>query len=255
MKLFFREYGQKGNPPIIVLHGLFGSSDNWMPQAKLLSSSYHVFVIDLINHGQSPHSNDFNYVAMAADLNEFVDDQGLSDAVILGHSMGGKVAMNFALAQPQKLSRLIVVDIAPRAYNLEHYGIADGLFALNIDSLSSRQEADQALSEYVPEIDVRQFLLKNLTRKPEGGFSWKINLPVIRQQLGNIGFDLQYPGKFEKPTLFIRGRKSEYVKDSDFARIKEVFPNSKVETMETGHWVQAEKPKEFVDLVERWLGK
>jgi pimeloyl-ACP methyl ester carboxylesterase len=127
------------------------------------------------------------------------------------------------------------------------------LFALNIDTLSSRQEADQALSEYVPEADVRQFLLKNLQRKPEGGFSWKINLPVVREQLSNIGFDLQYPGKFEKPTLFIRGRRSDYVRDSDLTRIKEVFPNSKVETMETGHWVQAEKPKEFVELISGWL--
>ena len=169
--------------------------------------------------------------------------------------MGGKVVMNFALAHPEKLSKLIVVDIAPRAYNLEHYAIADGLFALDIEKLSSRQEADRALSQYVPEADVRQFLLKNLQRKPEGGFSWKINLPVIRQQLSNIGFDLQYQGTFEKPTLFIRGRRSEYVRESDFQRIKEVFPNSKVETMETGHWVQAEKPQEFVDVLTTWLSE
>jgi esterase len=253
MKLFFREYGQKGNPPIIVLHGLFGSSDNWMPQGKLLSPSYHVFVVDLINHGQSPHTDDFNYISMANDLNEFVDEHQISNAVVLGHSMGGKVVMNFALAHPDKLSKLIVVDIAPRAYNLEHYAIADGLFALKPDSLTSRQEADEALAEYVSEPDVRQFLLKNLQRKPEGGFSWKINLPVIREQLANIGFDLQYPGKFQKPTLFIRGRRSDYVRDSDFQHIKEVFPNSKVETMETGHWVQAEKPAEFVKVVEKWL--
>jgi esterase len=253
MKLFFREYGEVGNPPMIILHGLFGSSDNWMPQAKLLSPSYRVFAVDQLNHGQSPHTHAFDYQSMVSDLHEFIADHGLKDPIILGHSMGGKTAMNFALAHPDKVSKLIVVDIAPKAYDLEHYTIVDGLNALKIDALPSRNDADAALAEYVPEPDVRQFLLKNLQRKPEGGFTWKINLPVITEKLGNIGLDLQYPGSFDKPALFVRGRKSSYVKDSDFDHIKQVFPNSTIETMETGHWVQAEKPQEFVSLVRAWL--
>jgi pimeloyl-ACP methyl ester carboxylesterase len=128
-----------------------------------------------------------------------------------------------------------------------------GLNAIAIDTLASRNEADEALAAYVPEVDVRQFLLKNLQRKAEGGFSWKINLPLITQQLANIGVDLQYTGKFDKPTLFIRGRRSNYVRDNDLDRIKEVFPQASLETMETGHWVQAERPQEFVDLVMNWL--
>jgi pimeloyl-ACP methyl ester carboxylesterase len=126
---------------------------------------------------------------------------------------------------------------------------------MNLAEISSRNEADTQLAQYVPEPDVRQFLLKNLQRKAEGGFSWKINLPVISKNLPNIGVDLLYPGTFDKPTLFIRGRRSRYVPDSDWARIQEVFPNAILETMETGHWVQAEKPQEFVDIVKRWLDK
>jgi esterase len=253
MKLFSRVLG-KGEP-ILVLHGLFGSSDNWLTQAKLLSNDYKVYSLDLRNHGQSPHSDEFDYVEMAKDLAEFVDANELHDPVIIGHSMGGKAAMNFALAHPEKLSKLIVVDIAPKAYNLEHYTIAEGLKAIPVDRVTSRSEADEILAQHVPEPDVRQFLLKNLQRKSEGGFSWKINLPVITDKLANIGLDLQFPGRFEKPTLFVRGLKSNYIRDSDWDRIIEVFPNAELESLDTGHWVQAEKPEEFSELVTRWINK
>ncbi|MBL0741943.1 alpha/beta fold hydrolase [Chryseolinea lacunae] len=251
MQLFFREYGE--GSPLIILHGLFGSSDNWLTQAKLLSPSYKVYTVDLRDHGQSPHSDAFNYPSMVADLAEFIDAQNIKNPVILGHSMGGKVAMNFALTHPDKLDKLIVVDISPRRYDLEHYVIVKGLNAIPIGTLASRNEADTLLSEYVPEPDVRQFLLKNLQRKAEGGFTWKINLPLISEQLSNIGVDLHVQGTFEKPTLFIRGRFSKYIPDSDWEKITSVFPNARLETMETGHWVQAEKPQEFVDVVTRWL--
>ena len=253
MKLFSRVLGR--GEPILVLHGLFGSSDNWLTQAKLLSNDYKVYSLDLRNHGQSPHSDEFDYVAMAKDLAEFVDANELHDPVIIGHSMGGKAAMNFALAHPEKLSKLIVVDIAPKAYNLEHYTIAEGLKAIPVDKVTSRSDADEILAQHVPEPDVRQFLLKNLQRKSEGGFSWKINLPVITDKLANIGLDLQFPGRFEKPTLFVRGLKSNYIRDSDWDRIIEVFPNAELESLDTGHWVQAEKPEEFSELVTRWINK
>lgn len=251
MKLFYREYGH--GQPVIIMHGIFGSSDNWLTQAKLLSPHYHVYTIDLRNHGQSPHSDEFSYPVMVEDLREFVDEHGLRDAIILGHSMGGKVAMNFALAYPDKLQKLIVVDIAPKPYNLEHYVILDGLKAIPIETVASRNEADEVLATYVPEPDVRQFLLKNLQRKTEGGFTWKLNLPVIDKNLSNIGLDLQYPGKFEKPTLFIRGGRSKYITDADMKRIREVFPKAELATLDTGHWVQAEKPQEFVGEVMNWL--
>jgi len=251
MKLFYREVGE--GQPIVILHGVFGSADNWLTQARMLSSKYRVFTLDLRNHGQSPHSDDFDYRFMVSDLKEFIDDHQLAEPVIIGHSMGGKVAMNFALAHPDLLTKLIVVDIAPKPYDLEHYVILDGLKAIPIDSITSRGEADAALAPFVPEPDVRQFLLKNLQRKPEGGFSWKINLPVIDKNMPKVGYDLQYGGVFEKPTIFIRGARSRYIQEDDMRRIRQVFPQATLETLDTGHWVQAEKPKEFVELVERWL--
>lgn len=253
MKLFFREYGQ--GKPLIILHGLFGSSDNWLTQAKLFADTFKVYTVDLRNHGLSPHSDLFDYPSMVSDLEEFVDDHNIIAPVFIGHSMGGKTAMNFAVAHPGKIDKLIVVDISPRAYDLEHYTILDGLNAIPLETITSRNEADEILSRYVSESDVRQFLLKNLQRKPAGGFSWKINLPVLTRKLSNIGLDLQVEGTFTKPTLFIRGARSNYVLDSDWSRISTLFPEAILETMDTGHWVQAEKPKEFVDLVIQWLGR
>jgi esterase len=253
MKLFFRELGE--GEPVVILHGLFGSSDNWLTQAKLFAPHYRVLSVDLRNHGQSPHSDDFDYPSMVSDIHEFIQDQTITDPIIIGHSMGGKTAMNFALAYPDKVSKLIVVDIAPRSYNLEHYTIVEGLKAIPLDQLTSRNEADDILSQHLAEADVRQFLLKNLQRKSTGGFSWKINLPVIANKLSNIGLDLQFQGQLKKPTLFIRGARSKYVRDEDWKRVIEIFPEAELETMDTGHWVQAEKPQEFADVVMKWLSK
>lgn len=252
VKLFFREYGN--GQPIVILHGLFGSSDNWLTQAKLLTEvGYKVITVDLRNHGLSPHDDEFDYQSMVNDLEALFDLLSLDNPTLIGHSMGGKAAMNFALAHPDKIARLIIVDIAPRYYDLEHYVIADGLAAIPIGTLKSRNDADEVLKEYVSDSGTRQFLLKNLQRKPEGGFSWKINLAVIREKLKNVGADLIFEGTFDKPVLFIRGANSSYVLDSDFERIQEYFPFAKLETLDAGHWVQAEKPKEFVDSVTKWL--
>jgi len=251
MKLFYRESGQ--GQPIILLHGIFGSSDNWFTQSKLLSHDFHTYSLDLRNHGQSHHDEVFDYPSMAADVLEFIETNQLQDPVLIGHSMGGKVAMNFAIAYPDKLQKLIVVDIAPRPYNMENYIILDGLKAISINNITSRAEADEVLSHFVEEPDVRQFLLKNLQRKAEGGFKWKLNLPIIADNIKKIGLDLQYEGKFEKPTLFVRGSKSNYVRDRDLEHIREVFPAAEFQTLDAGHWVPAEKPKEFVNLVKDWL--
>ena len=253
MKLFSREHGQ--GEPIVVLHGLFGSSDNWLTQAKLFFFFFRVITVDLRNHGQSPHDERFDYESMVEDLQEFFDDHGLAKATLIGHSMGGKAAMNFALAHPDEVGKLIVVDIAPRIYDLEHYVIADGLAAIPVAELSSRKEAETILGEYVSDLGTRQFLLKNLQRNPNGGFTWKMNLKVIREKLGNVGEDLIYQGTFAAPVLFVRGNRSSYVLDTDIPHIREIFPLVEVQTMDTGHWVQAEKPEEFVDIVTEWLSR
>lgn len=251
MKLFHRELGE--GQPLVLLHGIFGSSDNWLTQARMLSAHFRTYAVDLRNHGHSPHADTFDYPVMAADVLEFIETHHIADPVIIGHSMGGKVAMNLAVAHPEKLQKLIVVDIAPKAYSMAHYVILEGLQAIPITEITSRNEADDALARFVDEADVRQFLLKNLQRKPEGGFKWKLNLAAIADNIHKIGLDLQFEGKFEKQTLFVRGARSNYVKDEDFDRIREVFPAAEMVTLDTGHWLPAEKPTEFVALIEKWI--
>jgi esterase len=251
MKLFYREFG-KGQP-FIILHGLLGSSDNWLPQAKMLAEHYHVWVVDQRNHGQSPHSNAFDYKALSDDIGAFIKEHNLEKPIILGHSMGGKAAMNFALAHPDKLDKLIVVDIAPKAYDVRHDHILEGLKAIPIDSIQSRTEADEALANHIEHPAVRQFLLKNLMRKPEGGFGWKMNLPVLDKNLEHIGAGLIFKGTFEKKTLFIRGLKSDYIVDGDREAIRKFFPDNNLVSLNTGHWVQAENPAAFVETVLTFL--
>lgn len=251
MKLFYREYGQ--GQSLIILHGLMGSSDNWLPQAKMLGEHYHVWVVDQRNHGQSPHSDDFNYTVLSNDISNFIQEHNIANPVIIGHSMGGKAAMNFALAHPGKLDKLIVVDIAPKAYDVRHDHIVEGLKAVPIDSIQSRQQANDSLAQHISSEAVRQFLLKNLMRKPEGGFGWRINLPVIDKNLEVISGGLVFQGVFEKKTLFIRGAKSDYILDEDRESIKKFFPTSTIVTMDAGHWVQAEKPEEFVQVILSFL--
>jgi len=253
MDLFYRSIGV--GQPIIILHGLMGSSDNWLTQSKMLADHFLVYMVDQRNHGRSSHNQAFDYKTLTEDLKRFIDKHNIVKPIIIGHSMGGKTAMNFAVRYPECIDTLIVVDIAPKAYPVHHDSIIDGLNAVPIDTLQSREEADRILSSYVSEMDVRQFLLKNLSRKPEGGFTWKINLPVIDDSLEKISEGMQYEGTFNGPTLFVRGSKSNYVKDEDRQVIKSLFPDSTLVTMDTGHWVQAEKPREFVEIVKNFLAK
>lgn len=251
MTLFFRELGNK-KQPLIILHGLFGSSDNWMTQAKMLAEHFHVYLPDQRNHGQSGHSAEMNYHVLADDLHEFIVSNSISAPVLLGHSMGGKAAMFFALKHPELVSKLIVVDMAPRKYPIHHRKILDGLKAIPLPDLQSRNHADDLLSAHEPDASVRQFLLKNLQRKPEGGFMWKINLPVLDSQIEHLG-EAVPAGKFDKPALFIKGKHSNYVSTEDEVMIRSIFPQAEIITMDTGHWVQAEKPQEFVDHVLNYL--
>ncbi len=252
MKLHFRELGQGNAQPLVMLHGIFGSADNWLTSSRMLSERFHTYAVDLRNHGQSPHGDAFDYPVMVQDVIEFIEDNGIANPVVIGHSMGGKVAMNLAVGHPDKLQKVIVVDIAPKPYNMEDYVFLKGLNAINIDEVASRQEADEVLAKYVDEVDVRQFLLKNLQRQPDGGFKWKLNLPSMTANILNIGLPLQFEGKFEKPALFIRGSRSNYIKDHDFDRIRKIFPAAQFETLDAGHWVPAERPKEFVEVVTRF---
>jgi len=246
MKLFYRKTGH--GPLIIILHGLFGSSDNWMSIAKKLSTTYSVILPDLRNHGQSPHEELFTYDAMVDDLKELVETEDLGNFILAGHSMGGKVAMQYAVQYPGNVQKLIVVDIAPKDYPVHHQLILEGLCALPIDQIKSRNEADALLSNQVPDAGVRQFLLKNLKRK-EDGFSWKMNLEVIEDNIDQVGVGLDQSVVSYVPALFIRGANSNYILDEDRVGIFRHFPKASIEDVAgASHWVHAEKPDDVVNL-------
>lgn len=252
MEMNFKKLGE--GSPIIILHGLFGSSDNWLSIGKVLAENHTVYLPDLRNHGDSFHSDTFTYEAMAGDLKQFIEQQQIEQPVLVGHSMGGKVAMKFAVNHPDLLEKLVVVDIAPRAYPPHHGTILDGLKSIDLDKIGSRNEADKALAESVPELGVRQFLLKNLTRGKDKQFVWKLNLSVIDEQIENVGEGLEDKLAMSKPTLFIRGGKSNYIKNEDNIAIVSFFPNSEVKTIEeAGHWIHAEQPEAFVDIVRDFI--
>jgi len=252
MELFFRKLGQ--GPPLIILHGLFGSSDNWHSLSKVFAERHTVYVVDQRNHGQSPHDAIHTYEALASDLNEFIDGHQIKNPTLIGHSMGGKVAMNFAIKFPGKIARLIVVDITPKAYPVHHDDILKGLNALPLGQLASRGQADEMLMPFVPEPAVRQFLLKNLARDKNQNFEWRINLPVLEKHIHDMGAALRYEGRFEGPTLFIVGSKSNYFEKGDERTIKGYFPKAEITTLDTGHWVQAENPQGFAQAVFDFIG-
>jgi esterase len=254
MKLHFRELG--AGKPLIILHGLFGFLDNWQTLAKYFAQHYRVYLVDLRNHGRSPHSADFNYQVMAADLLEFLDEHQLQAPAIMGHSMGGKVAMHFALAHADRLSQLIVVDMAPKSYPPHHQDILAGLKAVDLQAVSTRGEVDEVLARHIPEEGVRQFLAKNLYRQEDNSFAWRMNLPVIEEKIEEVGQETTAGAPFTKPALFIRGANSRYIKpEQDLALIQKLFPAATLETIaDAGHWVHAEKPRELFDLVVRFLG-
>jgi esterase len=252
MKLNFKKLGE--GKPVIIMHGVFGSLDNWFTVGKKLAENFKVYLLDLRNHGDSFYDNEFTYEAMANDLVNFIESEHVDNPIIIGHSMGGKVAMKFAVNFPQLFEKLIVVDIAPRAYPPHHQQILKGLQSIDLKSLRSRKDADDQLSEYIPDLGVRQFLLKNLTRDSENNFKWKINLPVIAEKIENIGEGLEDRMASDKPTLFIRGENSDYISNDDSISIISFFPNSEIKTVKNaGHWVHAENPEELIRLVEEFI--
>ncbi len=252
--LHYLDQGQ--GRPLVILHGLFGTLDNWQSLARRWSSSeagLRVISVDLRNHGRSFHAPEHTYALMAQDLLALFDHLQLGpDTTLMGHSMGGKTAMRFALDHPERLARLIVVDIAPRFSDMEHQDdILAGLQSVDFTTCTNRQDADTALAKYVPNLGTRQFLLKNLYRTEDNTYAWRINLPVLAAQLADIGEAITGP-PFLKPALFIRGGKSNYITAEDkLTGIPALFPNSQVATVvDAGHWVHAEKPAEVFEMVK-----
>lgn len=254
MKLNFRQLGEQG-APIIILHGLLGASDNWQTLGREWSRSNRIFLLDLRNHGHSPHDAKIDFETMTEDVYEFMNDQNLPPVILLGHSMGGKVAMTLALKYPQSVQKLIVVDIAPRAYqNPDFIQVLENLRGVDLSTILSRQDADAKLAETIPASGLRHFLLKNLARQRDGKFRWRVNLDALSQNADAIAGAIPAKGIFDKPTLVIRGENSPYVRNTDVVKIKTMFPKAIVLTVKNaGHWVHAEKPEIVLKAVNKFI--
>ena len=252
MKLFYKKTGS--GPPLLILHGLFGSSDNWVSIARQLSDNFTVIVPDERNHGRSPHSDIFDYNSLRTDAIELLQTEGYDQAFVAGHSMGGKVAMEMAIYAPEIVKKIVVLDISPRKYPLRHQFILQGLNALDIGNMKTRQEADEQLSGYIQNQSIRQFLLKNLARKKNGGFKWKINLPVIESSLLHIGEAQTSEHSISTPAFFIGGKNSDYIGQADKKQIHELFTNAQIEMIpDAGHWLHAEQPVKICQLMTKFL--
>lgn len=251
MKLFHQVYGE--GEPLIIMHGLFGTYENWGTQIKALSEHFQVIAVDMRNHGRSDHEPVMDYPAMAADIVELMDDLGLESANILGHSMGGKAAMQLALNHPDRIRKLIVVDIAPVEYKPHHDDVFTGLYSVQLDQLKSRGDADKQLSAHVDELGVRAFLLKNLYRDENKQFRWRMNLDVLRNQYAHIGA-APSGTPFQGKTLFIKGENSHYLLPKHRDQVLTLFPNTSYKLMQgAGHWPHAEKPSIFGKIVLGFL--
>lgn len=261
--LHYRKTGH--GSPLVILHGLYGSSDNWISIARMVEERFTIFIPDLRNHGKSPHTSTHTYQDMVDDLCQFFKDHHLKKAIILGHSMGGKLAMMFASEYPELVSGLIVADIAPKNYNsenrpfktvLQHKMILGLMEELNLVAVTSRKEIDYFLSDKLKEITLRQFLLKNIHRNKEGDFEWKINVPVLKYALNSITSEVNsdwFADRkpiFNYPVTFIRGLDSDYISDQDLPAIREIYPEARlIDIPGAGHWLHAVQPEKFIAAV------
>ncbi|HLP56875.1 MAG TPA: alpha/beta fold hydrolase [Fluviicola sp.] len=247
MKLFHRILGE--GQPLLILHGLFGHSDNWQTHAKKLAEYYQVILIDQRNHGHSDWSDEFSYELLAQDLHELITELGLQKIILLGHSMGGKTVMRYAQLHPELIEKLIVVDMGVKAYPPHHTDILAGLSKVDLNVVKSRSEVEAILLPYVPVDGTRQFLMKNLYWKEKTQLAWRMNVPVLEREMESILAAIP-PDEVLIRTLFIRGALSNYIIDEDIPDLEDQFPDSDVITVpNAGHWVHAEAPEAFVNAV------
>lgn len=247
MKLHYREMGE--GKPLMILHGLFGFSDNWQTHAKKLAEYFRVILVDLRNHGRSDWSDDFSYEIMAADVKELIEDLQLEEVILIGHSMGGKVAMHLAQQEEDLLEKLIIVDMGIKGYPMHHQHILAGIHAVKLENVTARREAEQQMSAHIESYGIKQFLLKNLYWKEKGQLAWRMNVDVLEREMPKILGPMP-EGEVLLPSLFIRGELSNYILDEDIDSIEEMFPDSEVVTIAgAGHWVHAEAPSHFQDAL------
>jgi len=264
MHLHFSKIGE--GQPLVILHGLYGQGDNWMNIARELADNHSVYMIDQRNHGQSPHAPSHTYDDLASDLINFCNSEGLSKIELLGHSMGGKTAITFALKYPGLVQKLVIVDISPFSYldqkHFEqqvsfHKNVIETFKNVSLEQAKTRSDVETEFSTFINSVSIRRFLLKNLKRTKEGRFYWQLNINALSKNLENI-IDAAPPVKLGTksfvPALFIRGGKSPYISDEEMAAIPDVFTNAKFVTFETaGHWLHAEEPEKFIKVVKEFL--
>ncbi|RMF55674.1 MAG: alpha/beta fold hydrolase [Calditrichaeota bacterium] len=253
MKLFFREMGE--GEPLLVIHGLLGSSDNWLSVGKKLAAHHHVYLLDMRNHGKSPHHPSFTYGDMVQDVLEFMSDLSLSKANFIGHSMGGKVVMTLALQYPLKIAKAVVADMAPKPVSNPFFPILfSAMEAIDPSKIHSRKEAEKLLANSIDNPVIRGFIIKNLERLPEGGFRWRINLGVIKQHLEHIAMYVPEGDPYPGEILFVAGGKSDYIREEDQPLFQKYFPAARVVRIpEAGHWVHFDAPEKFIQLVTNFL--
>jgi pimeloyl-ACP methyl ester carboxylesterase len=253
MGLNFKKYGQ-GEFNLVILHGLFGSLDNWQSLAKEFSNHFTTYIVDQRNHGKSPHFDEHNYSSMAADLKEFLEQQGIEQTHLLGHSMGGKTVMQFSIQEPQFILKMIVVDIAPKYYLPHHQEVISALESVDFSVQTDRKKVQARIEEKIVDQGIVQFLMKGLIWAQKNQLGWKFNLKVLSQNIENIGEKLEGFAYFTNPTLFLRGEKSDYITIDDIDSIEEIFPMAQYSTIENaGHWLHAENPKLFLREVLNFL--
>jgi esterase len=253
MILHSKEFGT--GQPLVILHGLFGSSDNWQTQARMFAEKYHVYIVDQRNHGHSEHTIDeFNYQIMSDDLNDFLEHHNLLNVILLGHSMGGKTVMQYVMDHgTDRVDKMIVADIGPKQYPLHHDLILEALTTTDFSVHNSRKLVDEHISQFIDQVGVRQFLLKNLYWVEKGKLAWRFNVDVLNRDIANI-VEAVPTDTVDIPTLFIRGALSNYITDEDIETISEQFPLAKVNTIDgVGHWLHAEAPSEFIEKVNDFI--
>jgi esterase len=256
MLLNYRQYSEQGQP-LLILHGLFGSLANWGWHSKQLAEHFAVYGVDLRNHGDSPHDEAMNYQVMAEDVRELLAHLQISQCDIIGHSMGGKVAMQLALSYPELIRKLVIVDIAPVQYAARadgHLRVMEGMNALNLADIVNRKEAEEFLEDYIEDEATRKFVLTNIVREEGGGYRWRLNLAAIEKHYDELRKKPIAEAPFNGPTLFVRGDESNYVRKAHETEILELFPAAGVKSiMECGHWLHADKPEVFQKIVQDFL--
>jgi pimeloyl-ACP methyl ester carboxylesterase len=253
MGLHFKKYGE-GKDYLVILHGLFGSLDNWQSLGREFGNYFTTYIVDQRNHGKSPHFDEHNYPLMAADLKSFLEEQGIKKTHLLGHSMGGKTVMQFSIQEPQFIKKMIVADIAPKYYAPHHQDVISALESVDFSIQTNRKKVQLKIEESIFDIGIVQFLMKGLTWVSKTQLGWKFNLKVLSEKIESIGEELEGFAYFTNPTLFLRGENSDYITLDDIDTIEEIFPMAQYSTIEnSGHWMHAENPKRFFEEVLNFL--